>query len=325
MGARLRKPIWLYIRAERDPPAAQAFRHGLVASAIYLQAYSHYRMIYPPDAADRFATAMTLQLGNLSELNGPNPVPKHLMDYWNNYEGVRVGREIAAREGSEITNDRLAEILAGEINASIRAPLGKSRFILFNGHDQHAIDFKDPRLEVDRYDVNRLPNEAWGIGPLPKPEGYIPPAIIEAFPNLYQNPAPTPSSSPQRTPGEKQDVPDPRIRSPDPSRDGDGRTFLDSRSDAQRLAAASRGLSIPLSRDGEQSDERPQPLRTVQSALPQHVVEAGNLLRANGYEITPRTMYLTHVLGPQGAVDLMKRTGSTGSPPPGPAPRAAPP
>src|ERR1051326_5542172 len=71
-------------RAERDPPAAQAFRHGLVASAIYLQAYSHYRMIYPPDAADRFATAMTLQLGNLSELNGPNPVPKHLMDYWNN-------------------------------------------------------------------------------------------------------------------------------------------------------------------------------------------------------------------------------------------------
>jgi hypothetical protein len=155
-------------------------------------------MIYPPDAADRFATAMTLQLGNLSELNGPNPVPKHLMDYWNNYEGVRVGREIAAREGSEITNDRLAEILAGEINASIRAPLGKSRFILFNGYDQHAIDFKDPRLEVDRYDVNRLPNEAWGIGPLPKPEGYIPPAIIEAFPNLYQNPAPTPSSPPQR-------------------------------------------------------------------------------------------------------------------------------
>jgi hypothetical protein len=51
------------------------------------------------------------------------------------------------------------------------------------------------------------------------------------------------------------------------------------------------------------------------SALPEHVIDAGNTLRANGYEITPRTMYLTHVLGPQGAVDLMKRTGSTGAPP----------
>jgi hypothetical protein len=48
--------------------------------------------------------------------------------------------------------------------------------------------------------------------------------------------------------------------------------------------------------------------------LPQHVIEAGNLLRANGYEITPRTMYLAHVLGPQAAVDLINRTGSTASP-----------
>jgi hypothetical protein len=49
------------------------------------------------------------------------------------------------------------------------------------------------------------------------------------------------------------------------------------------------------------------------SAPPQHVIDAGSLLRANGYEITPRTMYLAHVLGPQGAVDLIKRTGSTSS------------
>ena len=34
-------------------------------------------------------------------------------------------------------------------------------------------------------------------------------------------------------------------------------------------------------------------------------------------------MYLTHVLGPQGAVDLMKRTGSTGAPPEVPSPDAA--
>jgi hypothetical protein len=49
------------------------------------------------------------------------------------------------------------------------------------------------------------------------------------------------------------------------------------------------------------------------SGLPQHVLDAGSLLRANGYEITPRTMYLAHMLGPQGAVDLIKRTGSTSS------------
>jgi len=49
------------------------------------------------------------------------------------------------------------------------------------------------------------------------------------------------------------------------------------------------------------------------SGLPQHVIDTGNYLRANGYEITPRTMYVSHVLGPQAAVDLFKRTGSTAS------------
>src|SRR5437660_4815273 len=49
------------------------------------------------------------------------------------------------------------------------------------------------------------------------------------------------------------------------------------------------------------------------SGLPQHVIDIGNYLRANGYEITPRTMYVSHVLGPQAAVDLFKRTGSTSS------------
>jgi hypothetical protein len=50
------------------------------------------------------------------------------------------------------------------------------------------------------------------------------------------------------------------------------------------------------------------------SDLPQHVIDTGNYLRANGFEITPRTMYVSHVLGPQAAVDLFKRTGSTSSP-----------
>jgi hypothetical protein len=49
------------------------------------------------------------------------------------------------------------------------------------------------------------------------------------------------------------------------------------------------------------------------SALPQHVIETGNYLRANGIEITPRSMYVANFLGPQRAVDLIKRTGAPSS------------
>jgi hypothetical protein len=49
-------------------------------------------------------------------------------------------------------------------------------------------------------------------------------------------------------------------------------------------------------------------------ALPPKVVANGNYLSANGIAITPRTVYMTHVLGPQRAVDLIRRTGSTSSP-----------
>jgi hypothetical protein len=367
-------------KAEPDPPAAQAFRHALVSSAIYLDAYRNFRLRYGPEVADRLATSRTLQLGNLSELNGPNPVPKHLMDYWNNYEGVRLGREIASKEGPDVTNDRLAQIVAGEINASIQAPMGKGRFILFNGHDQHGVNFKDPRLELDRYDLNRLPNEGWGIGPLPKPEGYIPPAIIEAFPHLYKSPAPPPApwSAPRRYPVEPADVPDPALSPLGPPQGGGGGTNLDLTHEPERLRADGPGVSTVLAADGRlinstqqtapanasglpehvsgenapgndsimggQPPPRPEqrpisifadlipqptgaPLKTPGQSLayqqvaatagpglPQHVIDAGNLLRANGYQITPRTMYLAHVLGPQAAVDLINRTGSTSSP-----------
>lgn len=49
------------------------------------------------------------------------------------------------------------------------------------------------------------------------------------------------------------------------------------------------------------------------SGLPPQVVANGNYLTANGFAITPRTMYVAHVIGPQRAVELF-RTGSTGSP-----------
>jgi hypothetical protein len=69
----------------------------------------------------------------------------------------------------------------------------------------------------------------------------------------------------------------------------------------------------PKRTDG-QSPAYQQVTSTGGPGLPQHVIDAGNLLRANGYEITPRTMYVSHVLGPQAAVDLFNRTGSTASP-----------
>src|ERR1043166_7938568 len=93
----------------------------------------------------------------------------------------------------------------------------------------------------------------------------------------------------------------------------------------QRQGFGGGELQAPNSQLGGngQTNAPQQFAQTPPLGLPPHVVDAGNLLRANGYEITPRTMYLAHVLGPQGAVDLMKRTGSTGSPPEVPSPDAA--
>jgi hypothetical protein len=197
------------------------------------------------------------------------------MDYWNNYEGVRLAREIASKEGPEITNDRLAQIVAGEINASMQAPIGKGRFILFNGHDQHGVNFKDPRLELDRYDLNRLPNEGWGIGPLPKAEGYIPPAIIEAFPQLYKSSEPAPSSIPQSRPEGIQDVPNPTLSPPSPPQGRGGRTYLDHAGAPKGVAAANFGLSNALSADEWQSDQGRGLAPANATGLPQHVIEIG--------------------------------------------------
>jgi hypothetical protein len=54
-------------------------------------------------------------------------------------------------------------------------------------------------------------------------------------------------------------------------------------------------------------------LPSATAALPPQVVANANYLTANGFAITPRTMYVAHVIGPQRAVDLF-RTGATGSP-----------
>lgn len=306
-----------------NSPEQDAFRHAFVASAIYLENYNRNRMLgVPHDEADRRATATTLGLGNINEVMGPNPLAQHLKDYWNNYEGVALAREIATEHGADISNDDLAQIVAGEINRSIRSPIGKSRFILYHQDRNENVHMTDPRLDVNRYDTKRLPNEGWGIRPYPQAEGNVPPAIIQAFPKLYQSPAPPPSSAPWHN-LEPADVPDPTLTPAIPSQHGGGRTYLDFGSEPTRLGALNPSASTALSAGAQRSDPWQQAMPSADSGVPQHVIDAGNTLRTNGYEITPRTMYLAHVLGPQGAVDLMKRTGSTGSPPQVPSPDAA--
>ncbi|MBV9429125.1 MAG: hypothetical protein JO084_15515 [Bradyrhizobiaceae bacterium] len=70
----------------------------------------------------------------------------------------------------------------------------------------------------------------------------------------------------------------------------------------------------------EGSDGQPVPAQSLSwrgqpapAGLPPQVVANANYLSANGFAITPRSMYVAHVIGPQRAVDLF-RTGSTGSP-----------
>jgi hypothetical protein len=74
--------------------------------------------------------------------------------------------------------------------------------------------------------------------------------------------------------------------------------------------APSVGQAVRPAGPGMPQDEAGPP---TPPGLPQHVIDIGNYLRANGIEITPRTMYVANVLGPRGAVDLFKRTGSTSS------------
>jgi hypothetical protein len=84
----------------------------------------------------------------------------------------------------------------------------------------------------------------------------------------------------------------------------------DKRGDA---ADDSYGLALGRARPAAPTMLQAEPGPAADADLPQHVIDAGNYLRANGIEITPRSMYVASVLGPQRAVDLFNRTGSTSS------------
>jgi hypothetical protein len=75
----------------------------------------------------------------------------------------------------------------------------------------------------------------------------------------------------------------------------------------------SYGLALGGARLPGSTMPQAEPGPAADAGLPQHVVDTGNYLRANGIEITPRSMYVASVLGPQRAVDLFNRTGSTSS------------
>jgi hypothetical protein len=84
---------------------------------------------------------------------------------------------------------------------------------------------------------------------------------------------------------------------------------------AQQTQTAAAGSAAGDGRDRQTMIVQPLAARAHPGsvALPPQVVANANYLAANGYEITPRTMYVAHVIGPQRAVDLF-RTGATGSP-----------
>ena len=79
------------------------------------------------------------------------------------------------------------------------------------------------------------------------------------------------------------------------------------------FAAAAPGPTGPQLTTAGQSPAYQQTAFQGAPGLPQHVIDTGNLLRANRIAITPLTMYVSQVLGPQAMVDLVKRTRSMAS------------
>ena len=83
---------------------------------------------------------------------------------------------------------------------------------------------------------------------------------------------------------------------------------------ADASGAGANGVGSSGSRPSETGPATQSPSIPAVPGLPPQVVANGNYLTANGFAITPRTMYVAHVIGPQRAVDLFRRTGSTASP-----------
>lgn len=151
-----------------ETPEQNAFRHAFVAAAKYLENRAiadHDPFGGSAGREDEIAASNTIRLGFLNEWYGANSLGHHLQDYWNNYEGVTLGREVADQFGTDISNDDLAKYVAGKIKSS------PERFIFDREND--------PRItNRELYETERLPRGSYG-------DFFVPDPLIEAFPQLY--------------------------------------------------------------------------------------------------------------------------------------------
>ena len=132
----------------RTTEAQDAFRHAFVFGAKYLDWISKPHMVGMD--TEEAAVIQTLQMGFLNEWYASNPLKHHLMDYWNNYEGILLAREAHKIYGDKITNDKFADYVAKEVLKARENQAGKGRFI-FDAE-------KDPRTnDIAGFDRRRLP------------------------------------------------------------------------------------------------------------------------------------------------------------------------
>ena len=132
----------------RATEAQDAFRHAFVFGAKYLDWISRPHMAGMD--TEEAAVIQTLQMGFLNEWYASNPLKHHLMDYWNNYEGILLAREAHKIYGDKITNDIFADYVAKEVLKARENQAGKGRFV-FNAE-------KDPRTShIAGFDRRRLP------------------------------------------------------------------------------------------------------------------------------------------------------------------------
>ena len=136
-------------RPRYKPTEAQdAFRHAFVFGAKYLDWISRPHMVGMD--TEEAAVIQTLQTGFLNEWYASNPLKHHLMDYWNNYEGILLAREAHKIYGDKITNDIFADYVAKEVLKARENQAGKGRFV-FNAE-------RDPRTsDIAGFDRRRLP------------------------------------------------------------------------------------------------------------------------------------------------------------------------
>ena len=150
-----------------DPSEKQdAFRHAFVMGAHYLDWTS--RVHLPAMAREDVAVFQSLMPGYLNEVVAANPLDQHLMDYWNNYEGIKLAREAYKIHGERITNDLFADYVAEKVLESAALPPGKGRFIHDSMNDARA-------KKIELFEAERLP-----------PKNLRPPIVEEAFKDIFE-------------------------------------------------------------------------------------------------------------------------------------------